>query len=70
MLANIPLEKAPEDPKNPYRYDLFTTLQHGDIDLELNFMMAARSNSGVYLQGRYEIQLRDSWDIHTPDCAF
>ncbi len=67
ILANIPLAKAPADPKNPYKYDLFTTLQHGDVDLELDYMMAVKSNSGVYLQGRYEIQLRDSWDIRTPN---
>ena len=42
-------------------------LQHGDVDLELDYMMASKSNSGVYLQGRYEIQLRDSWDIRTPN---
>ena len=43
------------------------TLQHGDVDLELDYMMASKSNSGVYLQGRYEIQLRDSWEIRTPN---
>ncbi|GAB4035897.1 family 16 glycoside hydrolase [Spirosoma gilvum] len=67
ILANIPLTNPPADPKNPYKYDLFTTLQHGDIDLELDYMMASKSNSGVYLQGRYEIQLRDSWDVRTPN---
>ena len=67
ILANIPLEKAPADPKNPYKYDLSTSLQHGDVDLELDYMMATKSNSGVYLQGRYEIQLRDSWEIRTPN---
>jgi hypothetical protein len=34
---------------------------HGDLDLELDYMMAKGSNSGIYLQGRYEIQLLDSW---------
>ncbi|SOD88751.1 family 16 glycoside hydrolase [Spirosoma fluviale] len=67
VLANIPLAKMPDDPKVPYKYDLLTTLQHGDIDLEFDYMMASQSNSGVYLQGRYEIQLRDSWDIRTPN---
>ncbi|WP_420150941.1 family 16 glycoside hydrolase [Spirosoma sp.] len=62
VLANIPPAKKPTDGK-----DLFTTLQHGDVDLELDYMMASKSNSGVYLQGRYEIQLRDSWDIRTPN---
>ena len=67
VLANIPLASMPADPKNPYKYDLFTTLQHGDVDLELDYMMAPKSNSGVYLQGRYEVQLRDSWEVHTPN---
>lgn len=67
VLANIPLAHPTADPKNPYKYDLFTTLQHGDVDLELDYMMASKSNSGVYLQGRYEIQLRDSWEIRTPN---
>lgn len=41
--------------------DLYTNLEHGDIDLSFDFMMPKESNSGVYLQGRYEIQLLDSW---------
>ena len=43
--------------------DLIFTLQHGDIDFELDYMMAKSSNSGIYLQGRYEIQLTDSWAV-------
>lgn len=39
--------------------DLYTTWEHGDLDLELDYMMAEMSNSGIYLQGRYEIQLHD-----------
>lgn len=62
ILANVPLAKAPEDPKNPTKYNLFTTTEHGDIDLELDYMIIPKSNSGIYLQGRYEIQLFDSWD--------
>lgn len=41
--------------------NLFTSFEHGDMDLELDFMMPKGSNSGVYLQGRYEVQLFDSW---------
>ncbi|CAH0997425.1 hypothetical protein EMA8858_03558 [Emticicia aquatica] len=41
--------------------DLLTLMEHGDLDIELDFMMAKGSNSGIYLQGRYEIQLFDSW---------
>ena len=43
--------------------DLLFNATHGDVDLELDYMMAKNSNSGIYLQGRYEIQLRDSWSV-------
>ncbi|WP_224996291.1 family 16 glycoside hydrolase [Cesiribacter sp. SM1] len=43
--------------------DLLTTFEHGDIDLELDYMMAKGANSGIYLQGLYELQLEDSWGL-------
>ena len=46
--------------------DIYTNWDHGDIDLSLDFMMAKESNSGIYLQGRYEIQLFDSWGVDVP----
>jgi Domain of Unknown Function (DUF1080)/PA14 domain len=52
--------------------DLFTIFNHGDINLSLDFMMPKGSNSGIYLQGRYEIQLFDSWGVKKPkvhDCG-
>lgn len=45
---------------------LLTAWEHGDIDLELEFMMPKGSNSGLYLQGRYEVQLYDSWGVKNP----
>jgi hypothetical protein len=45
--------------------DLHTVLEHGDCELHLEFCVARRSNSGVYLMGQYEIQILDSWG--TPD---
>ena len=41
--------------------DLQSELVHGDCELHLEFCVAAKSNSGVYLQGQYEIQILDSW---------
>lgn len=41
--------------------DLFTSWEHGDIDLSLEYMMSKSGNSGIYLQGMYEVQLMDSW---------
>lgn len=52
--------------------NLFTAVEHGDIALSLDFLMPKGSNSGIYLQGRYEIQLFDSWGVKVPrslDCG-
>lgn len=64
ILVNAPNEKDKDH--------LFTKMEHGDIELELEFMMAKGSNAGVYLQGRYEIQMFDSWGVQNPrssDCG-
>ena len=34
---------------------------HGDCQLHIEFTLAQRSNSGVYLMGKYEIQILDSF---------
>ncbi|ULQ51174.1 3-keto-disaccharide hydrolase [Flavihumibacter fluvii] len=52
--------------KTKHGEDLFTSIEHGDMDLELDYLMAKGSNSGIYLQGRYEVQLLDSWGIAIP----
>lgn len=52
--------------KNKTGVDLYSQSEYGDMDLELEYMMAAGSNSGIYLQGRYEIQLMDSWGVTNP----
>ncbi|MDR7132381.1 hypothetical protein J2X69_004748 [Algoriphagus sp. 4150] len=54
ILANIPGKKTPGT-------DIISTDKFGDVDLSLEFMVAPGSNSGVYLQGNYEIQILDSW---------
>lgn len=51
---------------------LITKEEFGDVELELDFMMAKNANSGIYLQGRYELQLFDSWQKLRPtyvDCG-
>lgn len=48
------------------RDNLLTKFEHGDILLELDVMIPKGSNSGIYLQGRYEVQLLDSWGVAHP----
>lgn len=45
---------------------LVTNWKHGDIELEMEIMLPKGSNSGIYLQGRYEVQLFDSWGVKAP----
>ncbi|MDH5397564.1 MAG: DUF1080 domain-containing protein [Cyclobacteriaceae bacterium] len=64
VIVNVPTETA--------REHLFTKFEHGDIELEVEFLMPKNSNSGIYFQGRYEIQLFDSWNVKNPkhaDCG-
>ncbi|MDX1639275.1 MAG: family 16 glycoside hydrolase [Balneolaceae bacterium] len=58
VLANTPTEENQEH--------LFTTWEHNDLELELDFLMPKGSNSGIYLMGRYEVQLLDSWGVDDP----
>ena len=57
------LVNNPEEGKNE---NLFTNVEHGDIELEVDVMMPKNSNSGLYFQGRYEVQLFDSWGVEGP----
>jgi hypothetical protein len=50
-----------EKGKYGQEYELVSNFKHGDLDLELDFMLTKESNSGIYLQGNYEVQLFDSW---------
>ncbi|CAN5859854.1 hypothetical protein BH24ACI4_BH24ACI4_28480 [soil metagenome] len=58
ILVNLPARGREEN--------LFTAWEHGDIELELEVLMPRGSNSGIYLQGRYEVQLLDSWGVRNP----
>ncbi|MDN3580111.1 family 16 glycoside hydrolase [Mucilaginibacter flavus] len=58
ILVNLPGKKGAKD--------LYTKSTYGDVDIELDYLMAKGSNSGIYLQGRYEIQLLDSWGTVNP----
>lgn len=41
--------------------NLLTSFEHEDIEIEFDYMMAKGANAGIFLQGRYEIQMYDSW---------
>ncbi len=52
--------------------NLQSKTQHGDVRMHVEFMVPKGSNSGVYFQGRYEIQVLDSWgveDLKHGDCG-
>ncbi len=52
--------------------NLLSEMLHGDVELNLEFMVPEASNSGVYMQGRYEVQILDSWQEYEPtfgDCG-
>ena len=59
VLANVQSEDA--------KGHLFTSWSHSDIELDLEVLMPKGSNSGIYFQGRYEIQLFDSWGVGDPE---
>lgn len=48
---------------NVKKDNLVSLMEHGDIELEFEVMLPKGSNSGIYLQGRYEVQLFDSWGV-------
>lgn len=51
---------------------LVTKKEYQDIECHIEFMLPKGSNSGIYVQCRYEIQLFDSWgatDLTFYDCG-
>ena len=54
IILNAPTKKKPG-------VDIVSTEKFGDAEITLVYMMAPGSNSGMYLQGQYEVQLLDSW---------
>lgn len=41
--------------------DIFTREEFGDCIIELDVMVAEKANSGIYVMGRYEVQVKDSF---------
>jgi hypothetical protein len=54
--------------------DLLTEATHGDCELHIEFCVPQVSNSGVYFQGQYEVQILDSYgkkdeELQYGDCG-
>ena len=56
--GRILVNAATKAVKAPY---LMTKSEFGDVKVELEFMVPKGSNAGVYLMGRYEVQILDSF---------
>ena len=52
ILLNKPTKQTPY---------LITKREFGDVEVHLEFMVPEKSNAGLYLMGRYEIQIFDSF---------
>ncbi|MBI2947324.1 MAG: DUF1080 domain-containing protein, partial [Verrucomicrobia bacterium] len=56
----------------PRSTDILTEQQFTDFHLHVEFMIPRESNSGVYLRGRHEVQILDSFGKTSPgpgDCG-
>jgi hypothetical protein len=43
--------------------NLVTEAEWGDVEVHVEFCISKKSNSGVYLMGRYEVQIYDSFGV-------
>ncbi|MEZ5041659.1 MAG: family 16 glycoside hydrolase [Saprospiraceae bacterium] len=48
---------------------LSTTMQHGDLEMELDFLLPQNGQALILLQGRYAIQLQDTWQKNENTCG-
>lgn len=58
--GKILLNSTAKDLKVPY---LMTKAEYGDLHVEMEFLIPKGSNAGVYLMGRYEVQIFDSFGL-------
>jgi hypothetical protein len=52
--------------------NILSVTEHGDVEAHIEFMVPKGSNSGVYFQARYEVQVLDSWgktEVKHGDCG-
>jgi len=72
LLAWKPGEGATVNGKEGRTNHLISKLEHGDVEAHIEFLVAKGSNSGCYFQGRYEVQILDSWgkkNVEYSDCG-
>lgn len=72
LLASLPGVEVLINGKDGRTNHLVTKEEWGDVEAHIEFMVPKGSNSGVYFQGRYEIQVLDSWGVAEPkhsDCG-
>jgi sugar phosphate isomerase/epimerase len=61
MLASKPGKGAIINGSEGRSVNLLSKQDFGDVHAHVEFMVSKDSNSGVYLMGRYEVQVFDSW---------
>lgn len=49
--------------------DLISNAEFGDCEIQLEFMIGRKSNSGVYVMGSYEVQIYDSFGVAKEEYA-
>lgn len=60
LLNNVSDEGRRDEMNAAQGEHLFTNFEHGDIQLEVEVMVPKESNSGIYFQSRYELQIRET----------
>jgi len=58
------------DKKEAKPKDIVSVFEHGDVDLEIEFMIPKSSNSGIYFMKRYEVQILDSYGKPDQNLSF
>lgn len=72
LLATSPGEGVIVNGPSGKTVNILSRNEHGDVEAHIEFMVPKGSNSGVYFQGRYEIQVFDSHGVAEPkssDCG-
>ncbi len=57
----VNLEETGYAPAETRGVDLYTLRTFGDCTIELEFLVPEASNSGVYVMGEYELQIKDNY---------